>query len=216
MKKLIYALSAVTLTAACAGFKPDYVVRDASESSKPSWTINKNAYKSDDSANKKKFRYYVNDAESPDRNLCLNLAESRATQRVASEISQEIMNKFKETASSKDDESTRKVKNELERNIQVNLHGVAVTGKYWEKRAYSKELGAEKDKVAYCCDVAVRISNEALAEALETYKARTLRELAKDDQPAMNAAVDATIGLIKKGSPLAGAVLEAAVGDKDE
>lgn len=172
----------------------------------------KNAHKSDNSGNKKNYRYYVSDAENPDQNLCLNLAESRATQKVASEISQEIMSKFKETARSKDDESTRSVKNELERNIQVNLHGVSVTGKYWEKRQYLKEMGAEKDKTGYKCDVAVRISNAVLAEALEAYKAKTLRTLAKDDQPAMNSAVDATIGLIKTGAPLAGAVLETAAG----
>jgi len=212
MKKLFYILPVIALTSACASFKPDYVIRDASENSRPSWTVQKNAYKSDDSANKKKYRYYVNDAENPDQNLCLNLAESRATQKVASEISQEIMSKFKEKSSSKDDESNRTVKNELERNIQVNLHGVAVTGKYWEKRAYSTELGAEKNKIGYKCDVAVRISNSALAEALEAYKAKTMRQLSKDDQKAMNAAVDATIDLVKTGAPLAGAVLEAAVG----
>lgn len=212
MKTLLTILFLTAVTSGCAGFKPDYVVRDASENSRPSWIVQKNAHKSDDSGNKKNYRYYVGDAENPDQNLCLNLAESRATQKVASEISQEIMSKFKETARSKDDESTRSVKNELERNIQVNLHGVSVTGKYWEKRQYLKEMGAEKDKTGYKCDVAVRISNAVLAEALEAYKAKTLRTLAKDDQPAMNAAVDATIGLIKTGAPLAGAVLETAAG----
>lgn len=212
MKKLFYTLPLVALTAACAGFKPDYIVRDASENSPPSWIIQAKAYKSDPKSDEKKYRFYVNDAESPDQNLCLNLAENRATQRVASEISQEIMNKFSEIASSRDDSSTRSVKNTLERNIQVNLHGVAVTGKYWEKRAYSKELGAEKDKVAYKCDVAVRISNANLTEALEAYKAKTLRQLSKDDQKAMTTAVDATIGLIKAGEPLVGAVADAVAG----
>ena len=122
------------------------------------------------------------------------------------------MSKFKENANSKDDVSTRKVKNELERNIQVNLHGVSVTGKYWEKRQYLKEMGAEDNKTGYKCDVAVRITNAALAEALEAYKAKTMRMLAKDDRPAMNAAVDATIGLINAGSPLTGNISDSVEG----
>lgn len=212
MKRLFSLLILTATAAGCAGFKPDYVVRDASEKSRPSWTVQKKAHKSDDSANKKISRYYVSDAENPDQNLCLNLAESRATQKVASEIAQEIMSKFKENANSKDDVSTRKVKNELERNIQVNLHGVSVTGKYWEKRQYLKEMGAEDNKTGYKCDVAVRITNAALAEALEAYKAKTMRMLAKDDRPAMNAAVDATIGLIKAGSPLTGNISDSVEG----
>ena len=95
MKTLLTILFLTAVTSGCAGFKPDYVVRDASESDRPSWIVQKNAHKSDDSGNKKNYRYYVSDAENPDQNLCLNLAESRATQKVASEISQEIMSKFK-------------------------------------------------------------------------------------------------------------------------
>ena len=209
MKKLFYLIPVIAVTAACAGFKPDYVVRDASENSKPDWTEYKNAYKSDDKANKKNYRYYVNDATSPDQDLCLNLAESRSTQRVASEIAQEIINKFQEKAQATDEESSRKVKNELERNIQVNLHGVAVTGRYWEKRQYLKELGAEKDKIGFKCDVAVRISNDDLVKAIEAYRAKTMRQLSKDDQKAMETAVDATIGLIKSGAPMVGAVADA-------
>lgn len=211
MKKIISATILTLVLSACAGFKPDYIVRDASENSRPSWTVQKNAYKSDDSANKKKFRYYVNDAENPDQRLCLKSAEARATQKVASEIAQEIASRFSEKANSHDDESTRKVKEDLEQNIKVSLHGVAVQGKYWEKRQYSRELGAEKDKTAYKCDVAVRISNEALAEALEAYKTKTLNSLKESDKQPMKEAINSTIGLIKAGSPLAGAVADAVV-----
>lgn len=211
MKKIISATILTLALSACAGFKPDYIVRDASENSRPSWTVQKNAYKSDDSANKKKFRYYVNDAENPDQRLCLKSAEARATQKVASEIAQEIASRFSEKANSHDDESTRKVKEDLEQNIKVSLHGVAVQGKYWEKRQYSRELGVEKDKTAYKCDVAVRISNEALAEALEAYKTKTLNSLKESDKQPMKEAIDSTIGLIKAGSPLAGAVADAVV-----
>ena len=83
MKKLFTIFLLTAAASGCAGFKPDYVVRDASENSRPSWIVQKNAHKSDDSGNKKNYRYYVGDAENPDQNLCLNLAESRATQKDA-------------------------------------------------------------------------------------------------------------------------------------
>lgn len=205
MNKKHLAVSLTLVLSACAGFKPDYVVRDASENSRPAWTLQKNAYKSDDSANKKKFRYYVNDAENIDQRLCLKSAEARATQKVASEIAQEIASQFSEKSNSHDDEATRKVKDELEQNIKVSLHGVAVQGKYWERRQYSKELGADSNKTVYKCDVVVRIANEALAESLEAYKTRTLNSLKEADKKAMNEVIDSTIDRIKTGAPLANA-----------
>lgn len=212
MKKTLYIAPLFALTVACAGFKPSYKIVDASENSRPNWLVYQNAYKSDKKPDEKKFRYFLNDAENLDQNLCVNLAETRATQRVASEISQEIMQKFKEQASSDDATALRNVKNTLEKNIQVNLHGVKVTGQYWEKRQYLQDMGAKEDKEAYHCHVAVSIPVSELTSALNAYKDKTLRQLKKDDQVAMKAAVDATINAIKTGAPLDSAAANTVAG----
>lgn len=188
MKKHLVTLSAICMLSACAGFEPDYVVRDASETSVPSWTVQKKAHKADSSPDTKEYRYFVSDAHNVNQRLCLKAAETRATQKVASEVAQEIMSRFEEKNKSEDDAATSKLKDKVQQNIQVNLHGTAVVGKYWEKRNYLKEKGAEKDYTAYKCDVAVKIKKTALAEAIEAYKTRTLKQLSADAKKAMDQA----------------------------
>ncbi|MBR1778169.1 MAG: hypothetical protein IJ752_06260 [Alphaproteobacteria bacterium] len=200
MKKHLAALSTLCLLSACAGFKPDYVVKDASESSAPSWTVQSKAHKVDSSSEAKEHRYFVNDAHNVNQRLCLKAAETRATQKVASEVAQEIMSRFEEKSQSEDDTASTKLKDKLEQNIQVNLHGVAVAGKYWEKRSYLKEMGAEKDYTSYKCDVVVRIKKSALAEAIEAYKAKTMKTLAGEEKKAMTEAVDSYVADLKAGN----------------
>lgn len=197
MKKHLLTVSALCLLSACASFKPDYVVTDASQSSRPSWIAQSKAHKIDSSSEAKQNRYYVNDAQNVNQRLCLKAAETRATQKIASEIAQEIMSKFEETSKSQDDSANSKMKDSLQQNIQVNLHGVVVGDKYWEKRAYKKELGAEKDYTSYKCDVVVKIKKTALEEALNAYKEKTLKTLKGEDKKAMQEAVDAYISDLK-------------------
>lgn len=192
MKKYLLAVAAVCLVSACASFKPDYEVKDASDSSKPKWTNQEKADKLD-----KTNRYYVDEAENVNKRLCLKAAETRATQKIASEIAQELMSKFKEKTASENDVADAKMKEELEQNIQVNLHGVTVNGKYWEKRAYKKELGAEKEYTAYKCDVLVSLKKTALIEALEAYKAKTLKTLKGEDKKVMNDVVTSYVSDLK-------------------
>ncbi len=190
MKKQLLTVSALCLLAACAGFKPDYVKTDGSEKSVPAWTHQSKAHKIDSSSEAKKNRYFVADAQNVNQRLCLKAAETRATQKIASEIAQEIMGAFEESSASQNDDANSRMKDTLQQNIQVNLHGVVVGEKYWEKRAYKKEMGAEKDYTAYKCDVAVKITKAALADALEMYKAKTMRTLKGEDKAAMSQAVD--------------------------
>ena len=197
MKKHLLTVSALCLLSACASFKPDYVVTDTSESSSPSWISQSKAHKIDSSSEAKQHRYYVNDAQNVNQRLCLKAAETRATQKIASEIAQEIMSNFEEINKSQDDTANSKMKDTLEQNIQVNLHGVVVADKYWEKRAYKKEMGAEKDYTSYKCDVVVKIKKTALEDALNAYKEKTLKSLKGEDKKAMQQAVDAYISDLK-------------------
>lgn len=193
MKKHLITASVFGLLAACAGFTPDYVVTDASENSKPSWTVQSKAHKIDSSSEAKQNRYFVSDAQNVNQRLCLKAAETRATQKIASEIAQELMSRFEENNKSQDDTANSKMKDTLQQNIQVNLHGVVVADKYWEKRAYKKEKGAEKDYTSYKCDVVVKIKKTALAEALNAYKEKTVKSLKGEDKKAMTKAVDAYV-----------------------
>lgn len=197
MKNKVLTVAALSLLTACAGFKPDYEVKDASETSKPAWTTQSKTPKIDSSAERKTNRYFVADAVNVDKGLCLRSAEVNATRKIASEVAQEIMGAFEENRKSADDSANVKMKEKLEQNIQVNLHGVVVAEKYWERRAYLKSLGAEKDFVGYKCDVAVKIKKDALADALEMYKAKTMRTLKGEDKAAMEKAVDKTVEALK-------------------
>lgn len=197
MKNKVLTVAAVSLLTACAGFKPDYKVKEASDSSKPAWTVQSKTSKIDSSAERKTNRYFVADAVNVDKGLCLRSAEVNATRKIASEVAQEIMGAFEENRKSADDSANVKMKEKLEQNIQVNLHGVVVAEKYWERRAYMKALGAEKDYTGYKCDVAVKIKKDALADALEMYKAKTMRTLKGEDKAAMEKAVDKTVEALK-------------------
>ena len=197
MKNKALTVAALSLLTACAGFKPDYEVRDASASSKPAWTVQSKTAKIDSSSERKENRYFVADAVNVDKGLCLRSAEVNATRKIASEVAQEIMGAFEENRKSADDSANVKMKEKLEQNIQVNLHGVVVAETYWERRAYMKALGAEKDYAGYKCDVAVKIKKAALVDALEMYKAKTMRTLKGEDKAAMEQAVDKTVDSLK-------------------
>lgn len=188
MKKVVIVLSALTLLAGCSSFKPDYVVRDASEKSAPDWIAD-----ADEAARNKKelaeYRFFISDAENVNKRLCKQESEAQATQKVASEIAQEIFSRFEAEYKSDDDVANAKLKDKLQRNIQVNLHGVAVAKNYWEKRQYQVEMGASKDIVRFKCDTAVKISVKNLQEALNAYKEKTLKTLKGEEKKAMEAAV---------------------------
>ncbi len=193
MKKYLMTVPALCLLSACAGFTPDYDITDASETSRPSWIVQSKAHKIDSSSEARENRYFVSDAQNVNQRLCLKSAETRATQKIASEIAQELMSRFEEINKSQDDTANSKMKDTLQQNIQVNLHGVVVADKYWEKRSYKKEKGAEKDYTAYKCDVVVKIKKSALAEALNIYKEKTVKHLQGEDKQAMESAVDSYV-----------------------
>ena len=145
MKKQILTVSAVCLLAACSGFKPDYTVTDASESSKPFWTTQSKTAKIDSSSERKTNRYYVANAVAPEERTCLRSAEANATRKIAAEVAQEIAAQFEESRKATGETADIKMKDKLQQIVDTNLHGVVVAETYWEKRSYQKQLGAAKD-----------------------------------------------------------------------
>lgn len=196
MKKIMTAVS-LCLLAGCASFKPTYELIDASETSVPKWVRQEKAATIDSSSEAKEYRYFVDEAENINKRLCLKSAETRATQKVAAEIAQELVNKYAEMTKSEDDQALAKMKENLKQNIQVNLHGVAVAGKYWEQRFYKLEKGADKDYKTYKCDANVKMKKADLAAAIEAYKAKTLANLKDGDKKAMEAAADELLNELK-------------------
>ncbi|MCQ2914513.1 MAG: hypothetical protein MJ247_04900 [Alphaproteobacteria bacterium] len=187
MKKIYSVLALAALTSACSTFKPDYEVVNASHEKAPKWITQENAYKADDgSGSKTTHRYFVDDATNLNQRLCLKAAETRATGKIASEIAQEILDKYQEIQESSgekveaDDKVNTKAKEVLTQDVKTRLHGVSVINKYWEKRRYKQELGAEKDYTGFKCNVVVRLSNENLAEAISKYKTNSYKALDLD------------------------------------
>ncbi len=202
MNKILYIIPSFLALVACSSFEPDYVIREASNNSKPTWTAQENAHKSDDSSNKEDYRYFNAEAQNPSQRLCLKSAEVRASQKIASEVAQQIMSKYNEASRSQNDDTTTAIEERLEQHIKANLHGVTTQRTYWEKRQYLEEMGAQEDKVAYKCDAVVKISNESLASLVNAYKKQSINGLEKSYQQNMQNALEATAKLISSGEPL--------------
>lgn len=196
MKKIL-TLTSLCLLAGCSSFKPTYDLIEASETSVPKWIHQEKASKIDSSSEAKENRYFVDESENVNKRLCLKSAEARATQKIAGEVAQELVDKYAEMAKAEDDQSMAKMKEELKQNIQVNLHGVTIAGKYWEHRFYKVEKGAEKNFQTYKCDANVKMKKADLAAAIEAYKAKTLADLKNGDKKIVEAAADEMLKELK-------------------
>jgi len=196
MKKMTLCLTALTVLAGCSSFKPDYVITDASEKTPPAWlVVPEKAAK--DKSELTKYRFYVSDAEHKNQRLCEQQANAQATQEVASEISQNITSAFEAAYSGTDETATGKLKDTLQRSINQNLHGVAVAKKYWQKRQYLQELGAEEDKTVFKCYASVKVTIKDLEKAIKDAKAAAVKTLPASEQKAVSDAIDTVTGALK-------------------
>ena len=197
MKKVTLCMAALSVLAGCASFKPDYVVRDASENTPPAWlVVPEKAAK--EKSELKSHRFYISDAENVNKRLCTQQAEAQATQKVASEIAQNITSAFEAAYKSTDDSATGALKDSLQRGINQNLHGVAIAKEYWEKRQYMTEMGAEEDIVRFKCNAAVKIAVKDLEKAVKDAKAVALKQIKDADQKAaVSTAVDTVLNAVK-------------------
>ena len=211
MKKLFYIIPLLFLTTACAGIgsKRSYIVRDASSDSVPEWTdtSQNNGYKSDKKGNEKRYVYAVGYTEHANQRLCSSVAEARTTKELASQISQQ----FASSIETHDEDVTdaNSAEEKIKSIISRYLHGVSVSGKYWEKRQYLEELEADEDKTVYACYVAVRISKANVKEAEKQAKYYLKQQNEKEEQKKGNVIEKAVVGAVKAGAPLIGATLEA-------
>ena len=59
------------------------------------------------------------------------------------------------------------VENTLAEKVQALINGAAVVKTYWEKRNYTKELGAKKDYIGFTCASLIRMEASRLAAAVD-------------------------------------------------
>lgn len=206
MKKIYTIIVLSLLASACSTFKPDYVVKEASLPSAPKWINQEYASNAEtETVDVKNYRYFVDEATNLNKRLCMKSAEVRATGRIASELAQEITNKYQEIQESTgdaveaNDTVKTKLKEVLTQDIKTNLNGVSIVDKYWEKRAYLKELGAPADYVGYKCNTVVKMSKDDLADAIMHYKEMTFKMLDLDVKK-IEKAIKAEVSELKETS----------------
>ena len=198
MKRHFIPVFALCLLSACAHFMSTYDITDSSDKFKPSWIVQSRAHKSDSSDAAKQNLYFVSDAQNINLRLCLKSAETRAIRKVAIETAEKLMGRFEKINKPLNNMANSKTKEILQENIQINLRGLNVVDKYWEKRAYKKEKGAEKNYTSYKCDVVVKIKKTDLANALPPYKEKIVKKFKEKDKKAMTEAIDSYVADLNK------------------
>ena len=161
MKKICLILLAV-LTVSCSKFKKDYVLVDASSKKRPSW-VEKEKYKA---SSKDEYKYFVSKGENVNQRLCEKTAVARATNVVAAEISNELVDAYNQSIKNNNSNVNEITSEDLKQTVNMYLAGVENDEKYWEKRKYSTELGAEKDYSQFVCYALVRMNKKTYNNAL--------------------------------------------------
>lgn len=151
-KKIISSLLLATLVTACSGKKLDYMVTDYSHDKKPVWIQDVKKYEKKKENESSKYKYFASEGESVNKRLCEKSAIVNTNVTIASEISNEIDDLYTGLTEVQMEELTSDTKKEEVKNrIKNKLVGVELRDAYWEKRKYSVELGADKDKISYAC-----------------------------------------------------------------
>lgn len=162
MKKLFCLAVMAFMVVSCNGIKKDYIVTDASYLPQPKW-VKKGKY---NASKKDEYKYFVSKGDNVNQRLCEKTAQARATAIVASEISNEIVDTYNNVIDSKDIDANEVASEKLEQNIKMFLAGVENEETYWEKRKYSKELGAEQDMSKYQCYALVKMNKKTYNNVL--------------------------------------------------
>ncbi|MDD2840603.1 MAG: hypothetical protein PHY80_05855 [Rickettsiales bacterium] len=152
-KKIISSLLLATLVTACSGKKLDYVISDYSNDTKPVWISNVKKYEKKKENENDKYKYFKAESESIDKRLCEKSAIVNTNITIAAEINDEIDDLYSGLNEVQMEELllNNNKKEEIKDQVKSKLVGVELRDGYWEKRKYSVELGADKDKTTYYC-----------------------------------------------------------------
>ena len=182
-KNIITSLLLATLLTSCSHKKLDYIVTDYSHDKKPVWVtdIKKFEKKKDNEANK--FKYFRSEGESINKRLCEKSAIVNTNIVIAGEISNELDNLYTGLTEVQMEEMmlSDNKKEETKNRIKNRLVGVELRETYWEKRKYSTELGADKDKTSFHCYQLSRVERKKHDTIINEMFERELRNI-KNDQ----------------------------------
>lgn len=158
-------------------FKLDYEVIDASDKQLQLW-IKEPSLSENTSEERKKYRYFVNESSNQNQRLCEKSAEARATAHIASEIAQFFKNSYSEALQGGESEiATEYMQESLGQEAQSFIVGASVVKKYWEKRSYKVDLGANTDHIKFYCYAAVKIAKKDLEKAIDRSREKLLKQI---------------------------------------
>lgn len=188
-KKLSLLIVAACISACSSNKKLDYVITETSTDKKPVWIDNISKYEKNKDNESDKYKYFRSEAESINRATCEQAAIANRNKAIAAEISSEIDNLYSGLTEVQSEELvTSDSKKEETRNlVKGKLSGVELKDSYWEKRKYSTELGADKDKVSYRCYQLARVKrkvhdkivNEMINKQLKDIKSEETKDAVK-------------------------------------
>ncbi len=178
-----------------ATIKKDFVVRDASSNTRPGWIEDAEVYADQENMDVKKYRYFSFETEPKvNREIACNLAKANVRTDIAGEITtfiQKTLGASTEGQAAIDANNPKTqpmrefVENTLAEKIQSLINGAAVVKTYWEKRNYTKELGAKKDYIGFTCASLVRMDADRLRAAVDK-ASEDLVEKADDPETKAN------------------------------
>lgn len=185
MKRLLSCLLLLVMVGACSSRKlqKEYKVVDSNFEEVPEWIADYKDWLDDQDQEKNKFYKFETEPKN-DREMSCKIAKAQAASHVAGEVKVKIKENLTQAvegdASDFESKLEEYVSNNLSMDIEASLSGLEVLNSYWEKRAYKKELGADKDFKAWSCTVLLKISKENLSKAIDDSKKKMLK-LAKSN-----------------------------------
>ena len=152
--------------------KKDYLAIDASHQEIPEWVSDLDEWLDDEEKNFKKNRYYIYTTEAKNsRTTACEIAKARSTASVAAEVSSFIKQSFAQAKNGDPTASSTTlseyVEDNLAKEVQAYITGVQSYKDYWEKRRFTKKLGAKKEWDGYVCTSLAKISKKNLEKAFD-------------------------------------------------
>lgn len=185
MNKIVSVALGLGMLCACSSYKPktvdnkktiekDYKVTDASSRYRPTWIEDASYWAKKEKQNVQDWNYFSYETSpKADRELACDLARANVKADIAAEVKTDVSKKLDslredgQTALSEGGFVRSYIERSLQTKISQNLVGARTEKVYWEKRSFSKEMGATRDGVGYTCAVLSKIQKKNLELAVD-------------------------------------------------
>ena len=164
--------------------KKDYVVTDASSTSRPGWIIDAVEWATSNNDDTKEYRFFsFETSPKVGREIACNLAKANAKADIAGEVATFIKSTLGsseegQAAIDPNNPLTLPLRSFVETNltskIQEVIVGAQIMKTHWEKRSYKKDLGAPRDFVGFTCGTLVKVKNEYIESAIDLARSEML------------------------------------------